>query len=159
VQMLIDHGLSSLPIRTSPDDESVCGTFDYTDLNAFLLLIMGLYQPEEDEDLSSFEELARKARAGGSIPVKLVKDLGKKDPFITVPESAPLTKVVEVLGSGVHRIAVVREGTNQVIGIISQLRLIRYFWDYGRCFSSIEALYPCSLRELGIGSSTVISIK
>ncbi|KAF8250161.1 hypothetical protein K440DRAFT_542031 [Wilcoxina mikolae CBS 423.85] len=158
-QMLIDHGLSSLPIRTSPDDESVCGTFDYTDLNAFLLLIMGLYQPEEDElDLSSFEELAKKARAGGSIPVKLVKDLGKKGPFVTVPESAPLSKVVEVLGSGVHRIAVVREGTNRVVGMISQLRLIRFFWEYGRCFPSIEALYPCSLRDLNIGSTEVISI-
>ncbi|KAA8906528.1 hypothetical protein FN846DRAFT_778260 [Sphaerosporella brunnea] len=157
-QILIDYGLSSLPIRTAPNDESVCGTFDYTDLNAFLLLIMGLYQPDEDEDLSSFEELAKKARAGGSIPVKLVKDLGKKGPFVTVPESAHLTKVVETLGSGVHRIAVVREGTNKVIGIISQLRLIRFFWEYGRCFSSIEALYPCSLRELNIGSNSVISI-
>ena len=157
--MLIDHSLSSLPIRTSPDDESICGTFDYTDLNAFLLLIMGLYQPDEDEDLSSFEELAKKARAGGTIPVKLVKDLGKKGPFVTVPESAPLTRVVEVLGSGVHRIAVVREGTNHVIGIISQLRLVRFFWEFGRCFSSIEALYPINLRDLNIGSSSIISIK
>lgn len=157
--MLIDYGLSSLPIRASPENESVCGTFDYTDLNAFLLLIMGLYQPDEDEDLSSFEELAKKARAGGTIPVKLVKDLGKKGPFVTVPESAPLSKVVEVLGSGVHRIAVVREGTSSVIGIISQLRLVRFFWEYGRCFPSIEALYPRSLRDLSVGSAAVISIK
>jgi hypothetical protein len=157
--MLIDYGLSSLPIRTSPDDESVCGTFDYTDLNAFLLLIMGLYQPDEYEDLSSFEDLAKKARAGSTIPVKLVKDLGKKDPFITVPESEGLSKVVEILGSGVHRIAVVRDGTNQVIGMLSQLRLIRFFWDNGRSFSSIEALYSCSLRDLKIGSTSVISIR
>ncbi|KAI5813841.1 hypothetical protein BZA77DRAFT_320473 [Pyronema omphalodes] len=157
-QMLIDHNLSSLPIRSSPSEESICGTFDYTDLNAFLLLIMGLYQPEEDEDLSSFEELAKKARAGGSIPVKLVKDLGKKGPFVTMPESTPLSRVVEVLGSGVHRIAVAKEGTDKVIGMISQLRLVRFFWDFGRCFSDIEQLYPQSLRELGIGSTSVISI-
>jgi hypothetical protein len=158
-QMLIDYGLSSLPIRTSPDDESVCGTFDYADLNAFLLLIMGLYQPDEDEDLSSFEELAKKARAGSQIPVKLVKDLGKKDPFITISESDALSKAVEILGSGVHRVAAVREGTNQVIGMLSQLRLIRFFWEHGRSFPSIESLYLCNLRDLKIGSSSVIAIK
>ena len=120
---------------------------------------MGLYQADEDEDMSSFEELARKARAGSTIPVKLVKDLGKKDPFITVPETEGLAKVVEVFGSGVHRIAVVREGTNQVIGMISQLRLISFFWEHGRSFPTIDQLYPRSLRDLNIGSGEVISIK
>ncbi|CUS09700.1 unnamed protein product [Tuber aestivum] len=157
-QTLIDNELSSLPIRSSPNAESVCGTFDYSDLTAFLLLIMGLYQPDEDEDMSSFEELARKARAGSTIPVKLVKDLGKKDPFITVPETEGLAKIVEVFGSGVHRIAVVREGTNQVIGMISQLRLISFFWEHGRSFPTIDQLYPRSLRDLNIGSGEVISI-
>ncbi|KAL7275853.1 cell separation during budding [Rhizina undulata] len=157
-QVLIDHNLSTIPIRTSPDSESACGTFDYSDLTAFLLLIMGLYQPEEDEDMSSFEELARKARAGSAIPVKLVKDLGKKDPFITVGENEALSKVVETLGSGVHMVAVVREGTNKVIGMLDQGRLVRFFWENGRCFTNIEGLYPCSLRDIGIGSSNVISI-
>src|SRR5687768_1754571 len=102
--MLIDHGLSSVPIRNSPTDESVCGTFDYSDLAAFLLLIMGVYQPEEEEDTASFQDLARKARAGSSIPVKLVKDLGKKTPIVTVSENEGLARVVEIFGSGVHRI-------------------------------------------------------
>lgn len=120
---------------------------------------MGLYQPAEDEDLSSIEELAKKARAGSSVPVKLVKDLGKKDPFITVNETDELAKVVELLGSGVHRVAVVKTGTTKVIGMVSQLRLIRYFWENGRVFPAIEALYPVNLRDLGLGSSSVISIK
>jgi len=157
-QVLIDNGLSSIPILSSDQDGTVCGTVDYTDLNAFLLLIMGLYQPAEDEDLSSIEELAKKARAGSSVPVKLVKDLGKKDPFITVNETDELSKVVEILGSGVHRVAVVKNGTTKVIGIVSQLRLIRYFWENGRVFPAIEALYSVNLRDLGLGSSSVISI-
>lgn len=157
-QMLIDYELSSIPIRSSPTEQSVCGTFDYSDLCAFLLLIMGLYQPEEDEDMSSFEELAKKARAGSAIPVKLVKDLGKKDPFITVSETEGLSKVVEIFGSGVHRIAVVREGTDQVIGMLSQLRLVTFFWEHGRSFPEIDQLYPRSLRELNMGSADVISI-
>jgi hypothetical protein len=157
--MLIDHELSSIPIRSSPNEQSVCGTFDYSDLTAFLLLIMGLYQPEEDEDMSSFEELAKKARAGSAIPVKLVKDLGKKDPFLQVSETEGLSKVVEIFGSGVHRVAVVREGTDQVIGMLSQLRLVTFFWEHGRSFPAIDQLYPHNLRELNMGSGDVISIK
>ena len=151
--------MASVPIRPSPNDESICGTFDYSDLAAFLLLIMGVYQPEEEEDTASFQELAKKARAGSSIPVKLVQDLGKKSPFVTVSEKEGLGKVVEIFGSGVHRIAVVREGTDHVIGILSQLQLITFFWEHGRSFPAIDQLYPCSLRELNIGSSRVISIK
>ncbi|KAF8458239.1 hypothetical protein BDZ91DRAFT_773236 [Kalaharituber pfeilii] len=157
-QTLIDHGLSSVPIRNSPTDDSVCGMFDYSDLAAFLLLIMGVYQPEEDEDIATFQDLARKARAGSSIPVKLVKDLGKKGPLVTVSETEGLARVVEIFGSGVHRIAVAKEGSIQVIGILSQLQLIGFFWEHGRSFPSIDQLYPCSLRDLNIGSARVISI-
>ena len=157
--MLIDHNLASIPIRSDANDGSVCGTIDYSDLNAFLLLIMGTYTPEEDEDLSSVEDLARKARAGTSIPVKLVKDLGKKDPFVTVSETDPLSKVVEFMGSGVHRVAVVREGSQQVIGMLSQLKVVRFFWEHARSFQAIESLYSCNLRDLNIGSTSVIFIK
>lgn len=170
--MLIDYDLSSLPIR-QPGSDVVCGTFDYSDLNAFLLLIMGIYQPEEGDNLSSFADLARKVRAtlglqlmltgqareGSSIPVQQVKDLGKKDPFITVSSTDALSSVVEIFGSGVHRVAVVQEGTQHVIGMLSQLRLIRYFWDNARSFPSIEALYPSTLRQLKLGSTAVISIQ
>lgn len=120
---------------------------------------MGVYQPEDEEDIPSFQDLARKARAGSSIPVKLVKDLGKKTPLVTVPESEGLATVVEIFGSGVHRIAVVKEGTDQVVGILSQLQLIDFFWEHGRSFPAIDQLYPCSLRDLNIGSVRVISIK
>ncbi|KAF8423887.1 hypothetical protein EV426DRAFT_533734 [Tirmania nivea] len=157
-QLLIDHNLSSVPIRKSPTDVSVCGSFDYSDVSAFLLLIMGVYQPEDEEDIPSFQDLARKARAGSSIPVKLVKDLGKKTPLVTVPESEGLARVVEFFGSGVHRIAVVKEGTDQVVGILSQLQLIEFCWEHGRSFPSIDQLYPCTLRDLNIGSTRVISI-
>ena len=157
--MLIDHSLSSIPIRSSPTDESVCGTFDYSDLAAFLLLIMGVYQPEDGEDTSSFQDVARKARSGSSIPVKLIKDLGKKAPFVAVPESEGLARVVEIFGSGVHRIGVVKEGTNRVIGVLSQLQLIGFFWEHGRTFPEIDQLYPCTVRELNIGSTGVISIQ
>ncbi|RPB25561.1 hypothetical protein L211DRAFT_783175 [Terfezia boudieri ATCC MYA-4762] len=157
-QLLIDHNLSSVPIRKSLTDKSVCGSFDYSDVSAYLLLIMGVYTPEDEEDIPSFRDLARKARTGSSVPVKLVKDLGKKTPLVTVAESEGLARVVEIFGSGVHRVAVVKGGTDQVVGILSQLQLIGFFWEHGRSFPSIDQLYPCSLRDLNIGSARVISI-
>src|SRR6266480_2201880 len=156
--MLIDYGLSSLPIKS--ENGRVIGTFDYSDLTAFLLMVLGLWKGDpQDEECATFQDIAKSSRTGGDIPVKFVKDLGKKDPFITVSEKDGLSKVVQIFSSGVHRVAVVREGTDSVIGMISQLRLITFLWENGRSFPAINQLYPSTLQEISIGSTHVISIK
>jgi hypothetical protein len=88
-----------------------------------------------------------------------VKDLGKKNLYTILPGSAGLPQAVEILGSGVHRIAVVKEGTDEVIGVLSQLRLVKFFWENGRNFPAIDQLYPQQLKDLKVGSSQVIAIK
>lgn len=88
-----------------------------------------------------------------------MKDLGNKEPFVTLPHSASLTKAVEVFGGGVHRIVVVKEGTDDVIGVLSQLRLVKFLWENRQSFPVIDRLYPQQLKELGVGSQHVISIK
>ncbi|KAK6527890.1 cell separation during budding [Arthrobotrys megalospora] len=156
-QMLVDFGISSLPIKS--ENGAVIGTFDYSDLTAFLLMVLGVWKGDpSDSDGHTFQDLATKSRSGGDIPVKLVKDLGKKDPFTTVSEAEGLSKVVEILGSGVHRVAVVREGTDSVIGVISQLKILEFFWSNAKAFSQIDQILPLSLRELNFGSAQVISI-
>lgn len=123
--------------------------------------MVGLYNPEseDDEGMSSFQDLANKARTGNSIPVKLVKDLGKKAPLITVSEGETLARAIEILGSGVHRIAVTKEGEKKVVGVLSQLTLLKFFWENARHFPHIESILLASLQQLGIGSSNVISIQ
>lgn len=135
------------------------GTFDYSDLTAFLLLMVGLYSPEENEEVSSFQDLANKARTGNTIPVKLVKDLGKKAPFTSISETDTLGKAIEILGNGVHRIAVTKEGSKNVVGVLSQLAVIRFFWENARSFPGIEQLLLATLSQLNIGSPNVISIQ
>ncbi|KAI9678384.1 MAG: cell separation during budding [Bathelium mastoideum] len=135
-------------------------TFDYSDLNAYLLLVVGLAHPDQ-EDVSSFNELAQKGREGKAIPLQDVKDLRKKEhkePFIRVPHTQTLTKAMEIFGSGIHRIIVVKEGTSDVIGVLSQLRLIRFFYQHGGNFPAIDQLYSVPLKDLEIGSRNVIAI-
>ena len=103
--------------------------------------------------------LAKKAQAGQKIPLRDAKSLGNKEPFVTLPRTADLTQAIETFGGGVHRIVIVEEGSDNVVGVLSQLRLVSFLWENGRSFPVIDQLYSQSLKELGIGSQQLISIK
>lgn len=64
-----------------------------------------------------------------------------------------------MFGGGVHRIIVQKQGTNDVVGILSQLRMVRFFWENMASFRSVFSLHNRTLKELHIGSQMVISIK
>ena len=66
---------------------------------------------------------------------------------------------MELFGGGVHRLVIVKDGGKEVVGIFSQLRLVKFLWENGNCFPVIEQLYGKEIRELGIGSQQLISIK
>ncbi|GFF29463.1 protein sds23 [Aspergillus udagawae] len=155
---LIDSNAPVLLIREAPEHQTAVGTFDYSDLNAYLLLAAGLTQPNE-ELRESYEELARKARDEHKIPLKDVKELSRSEPLTTLPASANLRTAVETFGGGVHRVVVVDERKDgEVVGIVSQFRLVKFLWENGRSFPVIDQLYPQYLRDLGIGSREVICI-
>ncbi|EGE86458.1 CBS domain-containing protein [Blastomyces gilchristii SLH14081] len=156
-KVLIDSGIPVIMIREKPEDKAAIGTFDYADLNAYLLLVVGLVQPSE-EHVGAMRELAKKARDGKEIPLRDVKKLGLNVPITNLPPSASLMRAVEIFGGGIHRIIVTREGTNEVVGIFSQWRLVKFLWENGQSFPVIDQLYPRSLAELKIGSQQVISI-
>ena len=156
-KLLVGSGAPVLLIRDS-DDTPVIGTFDYRDLNSYLLMVVGLAQPEEDH-VHDFVELAQKAREGKSVPLKEIKDWGKKEPLTFISGSADIIKAIEIFGRGLHRIVVLDEKTQAVTGLLSQSRLIRFLWENGRHFPVIEQLYTQYLRDLKIGSNNVIAIK
>jgi CBS domain len=147
-----------LLIRDHPSSRSALGTFDYADLNAYLLLVVGLAHPDEDH-IQDFQELARKAREGRPIPLKDVKNLGIKEPLTFLPHTADLVKAVETFCQGVHRILIVEEGTDHVVGVFSQSQLVKFLWEHGRSFPVFDQLYSQYLRDLKIGSNEVVSIK
>ncbi|KAJ5172114.1 hypothetical protein N7492_004707 [Penicillium capsulatum] len=157
--LLIDSGAPVLLIRETPDHKSAVATFDYSDLNTYLLLAAGLTLPQEGHR-ASYDELAKKAVEGVKIPLADVKSLGmEKEPLVNLPASENLLAAVEVFGGGIHRVVVTKESNDQeVVGIFSQFRLVKFLWENGRSFPAIEELYPQALRELRIGSQNVISI-
>ena len=155
---MIESGVPVLLISSAASDKSAIGTFDYKDLNQYLLFATGSLRPDE-EHLEFFQDLAKKAQRGSKIPVKDAKSLGTKEPFVILPHTANLTAAVENFGGGVHRIVIVREGTKRVIGVLSQLRLVKFLWENGPSFPVLDQLYHQTIKDLGIGSQNVISIK
>jgi hypothetical protein len=89
-----------------------------------------------------------------------VKEVGnRKEPLITLPHDADLTKAMEVFGSGVHRVLVAEEGTTDVIGVLTQLQLVKFFWENRQSFPDVDQLYPHLIKDLNIGSKSVLAIK
>ncbi|CEP22129.1 unnamed protein product [Cyberlindnera jadinii] len=163
--VLEDNNLTSLPVEEFDNDMN-CLTFDYTDLNAYLLLVLGKLQISEQafaqnssyKNLDEVADLIQKAKKGDQVPVKFVVQLAPKNPFYKLPETDSLSTVVEILGSGVHRIAIINEQATRITGILSQRRLIKYFWDNARRFPSLEPIFQSTLSEVNIGNSKVMSV-
>jgi len=156
---LIDSGAPDvILIREDPKSLIAWGTFDYGDLNAYLLVVLGLAQPEPDI-VGTYTEIASKAREGIQIPLRDIVSLAKKTPIVTLSEKADLSAAIEFFAGGVHRILIVQEGTNEVIGVFSQWKLVNFLWENGSCFSVIDHLYPKVLKDLDVGSHQIIAIK
>ena len=157
-QLLIQSGAPVVLIREKVGSP-VIGTFDHRDLNAYLLLVVGLSRPDDEDHAEDFLELARRAREGKPIHLREIQDLSKKEPLTFLDENADLIKAVETFGKGVHRVVVRNETTNEATGVLSQSRLIRFLWENGRSFPVLDQLYLQNLRDLKIGSNDVIAIK
>ena len=145
-------------IREDPNSDIPTGVFDFSDLNAYLLLVLGVSIPE-GSNINALKEVARKGRDGERVPLMDIQELSKKEPLITLPRTASLASAVEVLGSGVHRLLVVDEESKEIIGLLSQLRLVNFFWENGRHFTALEPLFNLTVKELNLGSHTVVAIK
>ena len=66
---------------------------------------------------------------------------------------------MEVLGGGAHRVVVCKEGTSEAFGVLSQLRLVRFFWENHKNFEATEGLYASTLQELGLGKKDVLAVQ
>jgi CBS-domain-containing membrane protein len=144
-------------IRDDDSSQTPVSTFDYTDLNAYLLVVVGLASPSE-EYRAHYDQIATKARERSAIPLKDIQVFSKKESLVVLPGGDYLTQAMEIFGSGVHRILVANQ-SGSIVGILSQLKLVEFFWAEAVNFPSIEKLYPVQIRDLGIGSQQILAVK
>lgn len=155
-KLLIKSGAPNVVlIRESVKTKTAIGTFDYSDLNAYLLLVLGLAQPDD-----AAQDIATRARNGETLALKdVLNHLGKREQPAFLPHTADLIKAMEVLGGGSHRVIICKEGTSEAVSVLSQLRLVRLFWENHHNFTTTEQLYMRYLKELGLGAKEVVAIQ
>lgn len=144
-------------VRDTPASKAAVSTFDYSDLNAYLLVVVGLAKPEE-EHANLYAEIAKKARSQEDISLREIQPLLRKEKLVALPAEATLDRAVELFGSGIHRVMIVNNA-GEVVGVLSQLRLVEFFWHEAVSFPVIERLYGIPLRDLQIGTHQIIAIK
>lgn len=155
--LLLKSRPSVVLIRESANSGTAVSTFDFKDLNSYLLVVVGLANPEEDQ-IEASNNIVSKAQKGEPITLREIRPLCRKEALVTLPTDSKLSQAVEVLGSGVHRLLVTSDD-GDVVGVMSQLRLVEFFWNEGVNFASIDQLYPQVLKDLNIGTKDTISIK
>lgn len=144
-------------IREDASSTVAVSTFDYNDLNAYLLVVVGLAHPSEDQ-VTLYNAIAQKAQARESIPLRDIQPICRKESLITLQADEDLTRAMEVFGSGIHRF-LVASNPGEIIGLISQIKLTEFFWNEGINFRTIDELYPKLMRDLGVGSQQIIAVK
>ncbi|KAI1483778.1 hypothetical protein F4774DRAFT_366467 [Daldinia eschscholtzii] len=143
-------------IRENATSTVPVSTFDYNDLNAYILVVVGLAHPTDDL-VELYDSIAKRAQARDNIPLRDIQPICRKESLITLQGDEDLAKAIEVFGSGVHRV-LVRNHNAEVIGILSQLKLLEFFWNEGINFRVIDELYPKLLREVGVGSQQILAV-
>lgn len=171
---LVTHDLTSVPVspsKTDSTDLENCFSFDYSDLNTYLLLLFGRARLDalnvDDINvegsmtkLEYAQQMINRAKHGGDVPVEFIVRLHPKNPFIKFPEQETLYPAMEALGNGVHRVAITKDSTPHapITGILSQRRLIKYMWENARRFPSLDFLLNSSIQDLQIGLLSPLTI-
>lgn len=159
-ETLSHYNLTLLPVSDTPDSVESCLTFDYSDLNTYLLLIMDKISmndlnvdTSDQEYLQYVQSQVKKAKKGEEVSVDFIINLNPKNSFLKFKELENLYSVMECLGNGVHRVAITDTVNDSIVGILSQRRMIKFMWENARRFPLLDFLLNSTLQDLGIGSS------
>lgn len=132
-------------------------SFDYSDLNAYLLLITGFAKPDHSQ-VVPFNHIVSKFQQGRDVTIREIQALRCNETLVSIPSDAKLSRAIEILGGGIHRV-IVTDANGAVVGILSQLKVLDFFWNERVNFPAIDRLYPTILRDLHIGTQQCISVK
>lgn len=105
-----------------------------------------------------YNDLMSKQQMEKPITLREIQPLCHKETLVHLHSTANLSQAVEIMGSGIHMI-LVTNSKGEDIGFVSQLQLVHFFWNEGSNFPDIERLYQVALRDLGVRSQDVVSMK
>ncbi|KAK0610439.1 hypothetical protein B0T17DRAFT_113401 [Bombardia bombarda] len=143
-------------VRETPDSKTALSTFDHSDLNAYLLVVVGLAHADED-NVDLYNHLSTKAQSQTPISLREIQSLCRKEQLVLLPADSTLDKAIEVFGSGIHHV-LITNSDSEIVGILNQLHVLEFFWHEGANFSAIDRLYGNLLRDLQIGTHQIIAI-
>ncbi|KAI9499806.1 cell separation during budding [Coemansia spiralis] len=155
--LLIKHNIQSLPLYDS-QNRSYIGMFDLHDLATYILMNKRQHiEPPSSPSTSS--PLARMAvERRSSEQVSKLSDLSQMNPFYSVVPETTVAQIAAVFAKGAHRVAVM-QSEREILGILSQARIIRYFYEHAEepHISSQElTLLDRSLKDLGLVTHDIV---
>jgi len=147
----------------SESSDSYLGLFDFSDVNAFLTLAATRHTlPDGLLEKPLVDQIIAAAKAG-RVPVHLVSNLSEKNPLESVPWDASILSLLAVFSRGTHRVLIQAPSpTTKYLGIVSDRRLLSWFFSFAEQTPSFlkllsNSLHSLSLPALNIYSSVVAS--
>jgi len=122
IQKMRDHNISSLPVRDKTTKKFV-GIIDVLDIVTFSCTKYATVTTNAYEGYQQMETFA-KTKCG------YLLDISGRNKWFVLNENRPLDDVVVLLSDPhIHRVGIIN-GSHDIVGLVSQSRLIEFFWKH-----------------------------
>lgn len=148
VSLLSEKKVLSVPVHDKKNKQIV-GMVDCLDLTQHLLVVM-----PEKKDLIDVKALEQSYRAINLKKVSEIMNLSSRDPYEPVFMSDPVSVLVPIFASGVHRVATTDEKGDFKM-LVSQSLVIKNILNF---IEDDEVFGKKSLKDLGLGQVKPLSV-
>lgn len=151
VQQLAKWRVQSAPVVSA--EGKVVSTLDVLDIVSFICAVAPSPWQLEHQFLASLET------AGRAIALELVKNVvnaSGRDALVPLFEDSPSTEALDMLSTGLHRVAVC-DRTGNVTSIVSQMDVVAFLAAHlhiGEC----KNMAPLTLTQLSLGGVAPVSV-
>jgi len=153
-QTLLDNNILAAPVWDASESQYV-GFLDVRDLVSWVVFVFDEQKVQDNTRLVDLIQHGQGQFKMNGTDGVTVSYLSRRHRFQPVSPGEPLTKVVELLSKGMHRVPVVKD--SKVIRIISQSNILQAITKHvdGVTFDLSSDL---SLGELNLGTKNVLSV-
>jgi|ERR1711915_87202 len=152
VKLLGSKGILSAPVTEESSGECI-GIVDMLDIVSFVVSVAPDPIALSEDELGSLEICGR-AMAFES--VKKVMNASKRNPYVPVFESNPVTMATGLFADGVHRTPILDEEL-KIVHTVSQSDIVRHLAGTLH-MGKLKVIGEKPVRELGLGQQGVVSI-